>query len=145
MTKTEFARILGAVRIIRPDWPHESLVTRWWDRHQHRPALDFGVAAVWVALDPDTQTPARLDEPGPWWAATRTSVDKRPPIPPCPIHGYTARRPDGSYPCCDSEDPTPRPARVSSPPPRPLRDLVRVSRPARADLVCELSEEDRDE
>lgn len=37
------------------------------------------VAAVWVATDPDTQTPARLAEPGPWWAAPTTTVAPRNP------------------------------------------------------------------
>lgn len=72
MTKTEAARLAAAVSILRPDWPTASLQT-FIDTHlAHRPLRDAAVALTWTATDPDTKTPARVLEAGPWWTAART-------------------------------------------------------------------------
>jgi hypothetical protein len=38
----------------------------------HRPYRDAAIALVAVAVDPHTETPARVLEPGPWWQAAST-------------------------------------------------------------------------
>ena len=71
--KIAIARIAAAVNVLRPDWPTASVQTLLERDHAYRPAHDLAVAAVWVATDPASKTPARLSEPGPWWAALNTS------------------------------------------------------------------------
>lgn len=89
MTKLELHRLAGAIATLRPDWPPASLQT-FLERHfTHRPLRDIAVALVACALDPDTSTPARVLEPGPWWqmAATRDVPTARNTCPDHPHHG----------------------------------------------------------
>jgi hypothetical protein len=73
MTKTELHRLAGAVSCLRPDWAPASLQT-FLERHlAHRPLRDAAVALVAVALDPNTATPARVLEAGPWWQTSRSA------------------------------------------------------------------------
>lgn len=70
MNANEQARLAAAVAILRPDWPQDSLrtfVARDDQLLARRPYQDAAVALVFVALDPATKTPARVNEPGPWW------------------------------------------------------------------------------
>lgn len=70
-------RIAAMVNIVRPDWPVNSLVTHLREKHPNRPYADLAVAALAVALDPKTQTPARLAENGPWWAAAQAAFGRQ--------------------------------------------------------------------
>lgn len=65
----ELARIAAAVNLLRPDWPTKSVQTLLERDHATWPYHDLAVAAVWVATDPTSKTPARLSEAGPWWQA----------------------------------------------------------------------------
>jgi hypothetical protein len=69
-TLNELERIAAMAHALRPDWPLSSLLTHLKANHGARPYLDLAVAMAWIATDPDTKTPARLMENGPWWAAT---------------------------------------------------------------------------
>lgn len=71
MTKTEAARLAAAGNALRPDWPAQSLLTLLLRDHADRAWQDIAVALAWVATDETSTTPARLAQPGPWWAATR--------------------------------------------------------------------------
>ena len=73
MTKDEAQRIATAINLIRPDWATASIVTVIGKDHALRPAKDVGVALMWLALDPTTETPGRLNETGPWWNSARAS------------------------------------------------------------------------
>jgi hypothetical protein len=68
MNETEIQRLAHAGNALRPDWPVQSLRT-WLERHSHRAYHDVARALAWVATDPLTRTPRRMDEPGPWWPA----------------------------------------------------------------------------
>ena len=73
-------RIAAAVNALRPDWPLTSLRTYLHRAHADRAYCDLAVAAVAVATDPRSQTPARLGEHGPWWtAAYQASRHSKPP------------------------------------------------------------------
>lgn len=65
----EIARVAEVLNIVRPDWPTRSLVTLLQRDHANRPYRDLLIAAVAVAADERTATPARLTEHGPWWVA----------------------------------------------------------------------------
>lgn len=78
-TTIELARIAAAINILRPDWPTRSIQTLLENHHANRPYHDLAVAATWIATDPDTKTPARLAEAGPWWTALQTSSTPGPP------------------------------------------------------------------
>lgn len=97
MSRTEVERLAAAGNALRPDWPIRSLVTIL-RRHEHRAYLDVAVALAWVATDPQTETPGRLDELGPWWAATTRLTDpSRDAIPRraearCPQPGHEHER-----------------------------------------------------
>lgn len=92
MTRIELARLAAAINVLRPDWPTPSLQT-FLGQHLHRPLLDVAVALTWVATDPDTKTPARLNEAGPWWQASRTA-DVPQAVNDCPRHPETGLRLD---------------------------------------------------
>lgn len=87
LTKTEAERLAAAANALRPDWPVSSLLT-YLSKHKARAYRDVAVALAWIATDPQTKTPARLDEQGPWWKATQAdsptaAVHVR---PRCPDH-----------------------------------------------------------
>ena len=70
MNRAEAEQIATAVSVIRPDWLRTSLVTalgRLPEHYRIRPARDVHLALLWLAYDPDTKTPGRLGQEGPWW------------------------------------------------------------------------------
>lgn len=92
MTKVELARLAGALHVLRPDWPADSLQT-FLGQFLHRPLRDVAVAMVWVTTDPDTRSPGRVLEAGPWWSASRTT-DAPHVVNDCPRHPETGLRLD---------------------------------------------------
>ena len=65
----EMEKVAEVMNIIRPDWPARSILTTLQRDHANRPYRDLLIAAVALAADPRTATPARLAEHGPWWVA----------------------------------------------------------------------------
>jgi hypothetical protein len=78
-TKIEHARLAAVLNLLRPDWPTASLQTMLDRDHAARPFADLAVAAVAVAVDPTSTTPARLREAGPWWHLARAEPTSQPP------------------------------------------------------------------
>lgn len=96
MIQPEAEAISAAVHLIRDDWVAASMVTLL-SRHQHRSARDVLLALIYVALDPETEKPGRIDADGPWWRVTQIGkTTERPsyllPQPPIP------REPDPASP-----------------------------------------------
>lgn len=101
--KSEIERLAGALNCLRPEWPVRSLVTYLTTHHAHRAYTDLAVAAVHVATDPRTVTPARLSEMGPWWQTTASRTTERvgPGAEPrCEDHPQETAR---NCRCCRSE------------------------------------------
>ena len=73
-TENELQRLAAAMNALRPDWPTSSLFTLLRSKHAGRAYADLAVAAVAVSVDPNTKTPARLSEAGPWWSLVRQDV-----------------------------------------------------------------------
>jgi hypothetical protein len=70
LTPTAVERIAQAIHALRPQWPIASLETFLRDpKLANRPTRDVAIALTWIAVDPDTRTPARVHEDGPWWRA----------------------------------------------------------------------------
>lgn len=69
MNEAAIVRIAAATNAHRPDWPQSSLVTFLTKNLADRAYQDVAVAMAWIATDPETRTPARVLEPGPWWPA----------------------------------------------------------------------------
>lgn len=69
MNDNEAERIAGALNIARPDWPKASILTMIRKNLMSRPRRDVFVALAWVASEPNSHTPARVLESGPWWRA----------------------------------------------------------------------------
>lgn len=67
MNRTEVERIAKAINGLRPDWPWNALVTFIEAHLTERAYRDVAVALTVVACDPETRTPKRVLEPGPWW------------------------------------------------------------------------------
>lgn len=102
-TSIEIARIAAAANLLRPDWPAASIRTHLAAKHAHRPYRDLALALVWVALDEDSRTPARLDEHGPWWTLGDHHVVSTPPrFADLCRHGREGRH----CPHCRQEAPT---------------------------------------
>lgn len=78
-TLHELQRLAAMGNALRPDWAVGSLLTHLQANYGTKPYRDIAVALAWIATDPDTATPARMKEAGPWWAATtpRDSNDAR--------------------------------------------------------------------
>jgi hypothetical protein len=72
--KTEAARLAAAINALRPEWPAQSLLTFIGQNLQSRAYRDAVVALAWVAADPQSVTPARVLENGPWWKATQAQA-----------------------------------------------------------------------
>lgn len=71
MNENEIGRIAAAINQLRPDWPTGSIRTLLaGPKLKDRPRRDVAVALTWVACETDSKTPARVNEPGPWWKAT---------------------------------------------------------------------------
>jgi hypothetical protein len=76
LSREETERLAQAISAYRPDWPIGSLCTFIWARKE-RPYRDLALELTYVALDPATQTPARVDADGPWkylQLATKTNT-----------------------------------------------------------------------
>lgn len=70
MNTHEIERIAASMNMLRPDWPKQQLKTLLSDeRITNRPRRDVVVALGWVACEPNTHTPYRVLEAGPWWKA----------------------------------------------------------------------------
>lgn len=95
MNEIELARLAAMGNALRPDWPAQSLKT-----FLHAFAVnayrDVAVALAWVAADPESQTPKRLSEAGPWWQATK--------LPGAPTFVPPMQSPL-DYPDADPDDP----------------------------------------
>lgn len=87
LSMTEVERLAAMANALRPDWPTRSLQTHIAANHMQRAYRDLACALAYVATDPQTKTPARLIEAGPWWQVTPepSRVQAGRPIP-CPDH-----------------------------------------------------------
>jgi hypothetical protein len=69
MMPHERDRIADAIARLRPDWPAAQLRTLITEHLLDRPRRDVAVALAWIACEPNTSTPYRVLEAGPWWKA----------------------------------------------------------------------------
>lgn len=69
MNPHETERIAAAIHQLRPDWPAPSIRTLITKHLADRPRRDVTIALAWIACEPNTHTPARVLESGPWWQA----------------------------------------------------------------------------
>lgn len=100
MNDHEIDRVSAAVNRLRPDWPTASIRTIIAKHLADRPRRDVAVALAWVACEPQSATPARVLEAGPWWRAAS-------------VEGGTTREPfdRGSF-CAHCEQPADRCRRI---------------------------------
>lgn len=73
LTRNEAERLAAAVNALRADWPTASLL-KFLSQRKERPLLDLTIELCWVAQLPETKTPGRIDEDGPWKSAVRDSL-----------------------------------------------------------------------
>jgi hypothetical protein len=91
MKQHEADRIAAAMNQARPDWPLKQLATLLADsRITDRPRRDVFVALAWVASEPNSASPYRVLEAGPWWKAagiegSATKRDEPDPIDRCSV------------------------------------------------------------
>jgi hypothetical protein len=81
MDLTDTTRLAAIINCIRPDWPQASLTTAITKHLSHRTFRDVLIALAWVAADPNTATPARVLEQGPWWDAVAAGNNQAPATP----------------------------------------------------------------
>jgi hypothetical protein len=65
LTRQEGERLAQSINAMRPDWPVSSLLTLIGKRKE-RALMDLALELMYVAIDPDTKSPARIDADGPW-------------------------------------------------------------------------------
>lgn len=94
MNDHETQRIAAALHAARPDWPAASIATLIRKHLADRPRRDVFVALAWVASEPNSATPARVLESGPWWkaAGVEGSAGKREPFDPNAVCGTCSLR-----------------------------------------------------
>lgn len=73
LSRTEVERLAAMANALRPDWSVKSLCTWLLEAHATKAYRDVAVALAWIATDPATRTPKRMDELGPWWTAARAA------------------------------------------------------------------------
>ena len=79
MDEHEIGRIAAAMNQLRPDWPVKSLRTMLNNPLlKDRPRRDVCVALAWIACEPNTATPGRVLEAGPWWRAAAVEATGKP-------------------------------------------------------------------
>src|SRR5690554_2089445 len=90
LSRTEIERLAAMANALRPDWPVRSLCTWLNADHARRPYRDVAVALAYVATDPATQMPKRMNEAGPWWAAVRGATEDGKPLhyARCEVDGH---------------------------------------------------------
>lgn len=95
ISRTETERLAAMAHELRPDWPIRSLCTWLQADHANRAYQDIAVALAYIATDPATQTPKRMNEAGPWWQATVRAGSPNAPssvpaagIPRCTVYGH---------------------------------------------------------
>lgn len=109
-TADELTRLAAMGNALRPDWPTNSLRSHLAANHGTRSYRDLAVALAWICTDPETRTPARLSEAGPWWVTTtRHDATPTPRAPRCEQHP-DVRLIGGICHECTSFTPSPRPA-----------------------------------
>ena len=91
MEKLEAEKIAEIVGILRPDWPVKSTVGLIGNNLATRPFRDVLLAFVHIATDPESTSPGRILNPGPWWEIGRPATKpatKTTHVPehPCPDH-----------------------------------------------------------
>jgi hypothetical protein len=91
-TRDQIQKLATAANLLRPDWPTNSLVTYLMKAHAARPFQDLATALTFIALDPETKSPARLEQNGPWWKAVQVAAGSGP---------VTATPGPGDEPACD--------------------------------------------
>lgn len=82
LTETQIERLAGMTAKLRPEWTARSVKTYIATKHADRAYRDLAVALAFIATDPTADTPARLEQHGPWWAATRFNVGGFAEVPP---------------------------------------------------------------
>lgn len=70
-SRDEAQRLAAMGNVLRPDWPAGSLLTLITQDLKIRSYRDIAIALAFVATDPNSRTPGRLREAGPWWEAAR--------------------------------------------------------------------------
>lgn len=107
-TDVELSRLADMTHALRPDWPARSVRTLLERRLRDRAYADLAVALAVVACDPTSETAARLEQPGPWWQATRANRPGSSTYTPGPA-GAACRRaghehePADGCRCCRAE------------------------------------------
>lgn len=73
-------RLAAMAFALRPDWPLRSCTTFIGENLTGRAFRDVAVALAYIATEPNTATPKRVLEAGPWWRATQAQGNTmRPP------------------------------------------------------------------
>lgn len=94
LDQKQIERLAAAAAALRPDWPIRSLQTFLTNDHTHRAYQDVAVALAWVATDPTSKTPKRMNEHGPWWvaaqAASGNTTGESITTPKCTVPGHTS-------------------------------------------------------
>lgn len=135
LSQVEAHRLAAAINQLRPDWPLASLSTWIRSNLAERAYRDAAIALTWVACEPETQSPGRVLENGPWWKATQAQAGTISAISQqCPEH--PGEKAWDCQPCRDeASDPTAGLAKVRAAiadRPRTLTDHSEPI-PARAD------------
>lgn len=104
MTPNEIERIADAVSHLRPEWLRSQVVDLLREHHRNRTAREVMLALAWVAYDPDTRGPGRINSEGPWWHLTGTPAAGRRQVATNPVRSSADKTGAGV--------PTARPGRI---------------------------------
>lgn len=99
ISDNELTRLADMVQALRPEWPSRTTRAFLARTMRNRAYADLALALTAVCADPLSTTPARVEQPGPWWQAAKANMAQSTVPDPGPGRGTPRCR----YPAHESE------------------------------------------
>lgn len=76
ITDNELTRLADMVQALRPEWPSRTTRAFLARSMRNRAYADLCAALAVVCADPESTSPARVEQPGPWWQAAKANAGR---------------------------------------------------------------------
>jgi hypothetical protein len=90
ITDNELSRLADMVQALRPEWPARTTRSFLARSMRNRTYADLMLALAAVCADPESTSPARVEQPGPWWQAAKANAGRSSVPEVGPGRGVTA-------------------------------------------------------
>ena len=76
ITDNELSRLSDMAQALRPEWPARTTRAFLARSMRNRTYADLALALAAVCADPESTSPARVEQPGPWWQAAKANTGR---------------------------------------------------------------------